>query len=140
MFPDVQSIWNRKQVTAKSHSRGKMAKESTQPGLSASQSLTTLVLYVALTIILAVTSLQFFRVAISGTLGVLRQIVRTFLYVTSWPIYLGLLPVRALIFLASLSIKVVFYGAMAVILYFLLCGTLNFEMVKDTFGAALQYL
>ncbi|KAG0570593.1 hypothetical protein M758_6G167200 [Ceratodon purpureus] len=113
-----------------------MTKGSTQPALQTSQSLTTFALYVALMIVLAV----FSRTAISSTFGVLGQVVRGLLYITSWPLYIGLLPVRALIFLTSISMKVVFYAGMAAILYFFLCGAMNFGAIMDTFGAVLRFL
>lgn len=105
----------------------------------ASQVLTTVVTSV-LVVILAVTSVQFLRVAVTTIFGVLRQLIRTLLYVTSWPIYLGLLPVRALIFLTSFSVKVMFYGGIAAILYLLLYGGLKLETIEQVYGAVLQFL
>lgn len=92
----------------------------------------------AVFIVLAVTSFQLLRLVLSIILTVFRQLVRIVLFVISWPVYLILLPARALVYFTRLTTKVMFYVALAAVLFKMVGGTLNFALIKDTFGEVLQ--
>lgn len=116
-----------------------MTKDFVPTSILDTQFLTTIWPY-AVFIILAVTSLQFLRLVISTVVTILRLLARFFVLVISWPIYLILLPARALLFLTKLAIKIAFYVAMVAILYRLLGGAVNSEMIKETFREAFQFV
>lgn len=116
-----------------------MEKLATQTELSDSVFLTTILQYAAY-IILAVACFQLFRVVILTIVTALRTLVRIVLLVISWPIYLILLPARALVFFTKLMVKLMLYVAVAAILYRLLGGPQNSQMIKETFGEVLQYV
>jgi len=116
-----------------------MVKETMLTELLGSRFLTTVWPYVVF-IILSVASLQLLRLVISIVLTILRLLVRIVLLAISWPVYLILLPARALVFFTKLTVKVIFYVAIAAILYRLLGGALNSEMIKETFDGLLQYV
>lgn len=140
--PEVQRTWNRGEVIAKRTpcvrvSWRTMAKESMSTELLDTRFLTGVWPY-AVFIVLAVTSFQLLRLVLSIILTVFRQLVRIVLFVISWPVYLILLPARALVYFTRLTTKVMFYAALAAVLYKMVGGTLNFALIKDTFGEVLQ--